>query len=59
MILVGFQNYFVDGCSAVSCDFGVFIRRGQLTSLYSAILYSYYFEMLLYQSGFKNRGRTN
>ena len=28
----------VDGCSAVSCDFGVFVRRGVLTSFYSAIL---------------------
>ena len=28
----------VDGCSAVSCDFGISVRRGQLTSFYSAIL---------------------
>ena len=29
---------FVDGCSAVSCDFGVSVIRGELTSFYSAIL---------------------
>ena len=33
-----FQSVFVDGCSAVSCDFGVYVRRGELTSFYSAIL---------------------
>ena len=35
--LVGFSNFFVDGFSAVSCDFGVFVRRGGLMSFYSAI----------------------
>ena len=30
--------FFVDGCSAVSCDFGVLLRRGELTSFYSSIL---------------------
>ena len=33
-----FQWYFVNGCSAVSCDFGVFMRGVELTSLYSTIL---------------------
>ena len=33
-----FQLFFVNGCSAVSCDFGVFVRRHELTSFYSAIL---------------------
>ena len=35
--LVG-SSLFVDGCSAVSCDFGVFVRGGELKSFYSAIL---------------------
>ena len=35
---VGSSIFFVDGCSAVICDFGVSVRRGELTSLYSAIL---------------------
>ena len=30
--------FLVDGCSAVSCDLGVFERRGELTSFYPAIL---------------------
>ena len=30
--------YFVDGCATVSSDFGVFMRRGELVSFYSAIL---------------------
>ena len=30
--------YFVDDCSAVSYDFGVFMRRGELKSFYSTIL---------------------
>ena len=33
-----FQCSFVDGCSAVSCDFGVSVRRSELMSFYSAIL---------------------
>ena len=33
-----FQHLFVDGCSAVSCDLGVSVRRGEVTSFYSAIL---------------------
>ena len=38
--LVGSSDFFVvnAGCSAVSCDSGVFVRRGELTSFYSAIL---------------------
>ena len=35
--LVGL-SLFVDGYSAVSCDFGVFMRGGELKSFYSAIL---------------------
>ena len=30
-----FQHFFVDGCSAVSCDSGVLIRRDEHTSFYS------------------------
>ena len=30
--------FFVDGCSAVSYDFCVFLRRGELLSFYSTIL---------------------
>ena len=30
--------FFVDGCSAVSCDFGVFVRGGELKFFYSTIL---------------------
>ena len=33
-----FQHFFVNDCSAVSCDLGVFIRRAELMSFYSAIL---------------------
>ena len=44
--LVGSSVFLVDGCSAVSCDFGVFVRMRELPSFYSAILlalfYSYY-----------------
>ena len=29
--------FLVIGCSAVSCDFGVFVRGGELKSFYSAI----------------------
>ena len=31
-------GFFDDGCSAVSCDFVVFIRRGEFTSFYSSNL---------------------
>ena len=34
------QVFFVDGCSAVSCDLGVFMRAGELRSFYSAFLSS-------------------
>lgn len=27
-IFDGFQHFFFDDCTAVSCDFGVFVRRG-------------------------------
>ena len=30
--------YFVDGSSTVSCNFGVFVRGGDLESFYSGIL---------------------
>ena len=33
-----FQYFFIDGCSAVSCDFGVFVRGGERRPFYSAIL---------------------
>ena len=33
----------VGGYSAVSCDFGVSVRRGELTSFYSAILSPLFF----------------
>ena len=36
--LVGSRDFFDDGCSAVSCDFIVFIRRGEFTSFYSSNL---------------------
>ena len=36
--LFWFPVYFVDGCSAVSCNFGVLMREGELESFYSAIL---------------------
>ena len=26
------------GCSTVSCDFGVFVKKGEFTSFYSTIL---------------------
>ena len=45
-----FQHFFVGGCSAVSCDFGVSIRRGELTSFYSAVLslkFYYYFNFII------------
>ena len=32
-----FPSFFVDGCSALSCGFGVFVRGGELKS-FSAIL---------------------
>ena len=44
-----FQHFFVGCLSAVSCDFGVSIRRGKLTSFYLAILslkFYYYFNFL-------------
>ena len=31
-------SLFIDGCSAVSCDFGVLVRRSKLESSYSATL---------------------
>ena len=33
-----FQHFLVNGCSAVSCDFGVFIKSSELTSFSSTIL---------------------
>ena len=37
-ILFGrFQSFFVNSCSTVSCDFGVFARGGDLQSFYPAI----------------------
>ena len=36
--MVGSSIFFVDGCSAVRCNFGVFMRGGEFTSFYSAIL---------------------
>ena len=33
-----FQRFFVNCCSAVSCDSGVLVRRGEYTSSYSTIL---------------------
>ena len=33
-----FLGFFVNGCSAVSCDFGVFVTGGELKSFYSTIL---------------------
>ena len=33
------QVFFVDGCSAVSCDFGVFMREGECKFFYSDILF--------------------
>ena len=33
-----FQSFFVDGCSAVICDFVVFLRGGELRSFYSVTL---------------------
>ena len=33
--------YFVDGSSTVSCNFGVFVRGGDLESFYSGILSLY------------------
>ena len=33
-----FHFFFVNGCSAVSCDFDVFVRAGGLRSFYSTIL---------------------
>ena len=44
-----FQHFFVGCLSAVSCDFGVSIRRRKLTSFYLAILslkFYYYFNFL-------------
>ena len=32
-----FQDFFVNGFSAVSCDFGVLIRKDELMSFISAI----------------------
>lgn len=32
------QVFFVSGCWAISCDFGVFMRGGELKSFYSTIL---------------------
>ena len=32
-LLVGAVLFFTDGCSAVSCDFGVFVRGGELKVL--------------------------
>ena len=37
-IFFGRFQSFLDGCSTVSCDFGVFVRRGELMSFYSTIL---------------------
>ena len=31
-VLGASSDFFVDGCSAVVCDFGIFIRRGEFTS---------------------------
>ena len=36
--LVGSSLFLLMVCSAVSCDFGVFVRGGELKSFYSAIL---------------------
>ena len=30
--MLGSSIFFVDSCSAVTCDFGVFLRRGELIS---------------------------
>ena len=34
-----FWHFFVDGCSAVSCDFGVFVGGSELTFFYFTILF--------------------
>ena len=35
--LVGSSLFFVDDCTAVSCDFSVFVRGGELKSFYPVI----------------------
>ena len=32
------QHFFVNGCSAAGCDFGIFVRRDEFTSFFSTIL---------------------
>ena len=41
--LVG-SSLFVDGCSAVSCDFGVFVRGGQMLTV---LIFIHYTNILL------------
>ena len=37
-----FQDFFfVGGCSGVSCDIGVFVRRNELTSFFAILLASW------------------
>ena len=45
-----FQHFFVDGCSVVSCDFGVLVRSVELTSFDSQ---NYYFHLHLHTSSQK------
>ena len=35
--LVGSRHFFTDGCSAVRCDFGIFMGGGELKVFYAAI----------------------
>ena len=36
------ESFFINGCSAVSYDFGIFMRGGELQSFYSAIFFLSY-----------------
>ena len=39
LFFVGSIFFFIDGYSAVSCDFGIFVKEGKIKSFYSAILF--------------------
>ena len=53
--LVGSSIFFVNRCSVVSCDFGVLVRRGELTSFYSTILFGMDMHTLLFLKSVTNK----
>ena len=55
LFLVGSRVFFVSGCSAVSCDFGIFVKS-EFTSFYSVLSLSCNFNYL--QTPGVTQGRT-